>query len=108
MATSKVKKDCFSNEENASIILTSSEKETKLSLTLQNWKEEIQDLSYEESLAELNSLLNDLQSDQASLEDIQKYYLKGKLYLAHCEGLMKVVEQEVVELDLKKLEDMYD
>ncbi len=60
-------------------------------------------LSYEESLSSLDKLLESLQSDNVPVEDMQRYYLQGKLYLDHCENLLRTIEQEVVELNLDDL-----
>ena len=62
-------------------------------------------LSYEESLRSLDQLLENLHSDNLPVEDMQKYYLQGKLYLDHCESLLNNVEQEVIELNPDNLKE---
>ena len=51
----------------------------------------------------LLNLMNELQSDKISLDDIQRYYMKANIYLAHCEKLINVAEQQIIELNLDTL-----
>ncbi len=60
---------------------------------------DIKTLSYEESLNALDTILDNLQNDNVVVEDLKKYYLKGNLYLDHCEKLLSQVEQEVIQID---------
>ena len=62
-------------------------------------------LSYEESLRSLDQLLENLQSDNLPVEEMQRYYLQGKLYLDHCESLLDNVEQKVIELNPDNLKE---
>ena len=62
-------------------------------------------LSYEESLSSLDKLLENLQSDNVPVEEMQRYYLQGKLYLDHCESLLDNVEQKVIELNPDNLKE---
>ena len=71
---------------------------------IERWHKEITALSYEESLAGLDLLLENLQNDNVPVEDLQENYLRGKLYLEHCESLLRVVEQEVIELNPEDLD----
>ena len=66
-------------------------------------KTEISSLNYEESLKSLDSLLEDLQDDKIQVEELQRSYLLGKIYLDHCERLLRNVEQDVIELNLEDI-----
>ena len=58
----------------------------------------IQELSYEESLEKLNTLLSKLQNESLHVDDLKISYLQATLYLEHCENLLNTIEQEVVEI----------
>ncbi|WP_320666579.1 exodeoxyribonuclease VII small subunit [Prochlorococcus sp. MIT 1307] len=90
----------FSNQ-----IYDNSIESSSLTSKIQKWNNEISLLSYEESLIELDRLLECLQDDRVPVEDLQKFYLKGKMYLEHCENLLKDVEQEVVELKAENMKE---
>ena len=63
------------------------------------YRDEISQLSYDQSLNELDILLENLQLPNLPVEELQKLYLKGKIYLKHCEQLLDHVEQEVINID---------
>jgi len=77
-------------------------------ITLQKLQVDINKLTYEDSLNQLEVLMNELQSDEISLDDIQKHYIKANLFLAHCEKLLKGAEQEIIELNLESFESKSD
>ena len=60
----------------------------------------IQELSYEESLGKLNTLLSKLQNESLHVDDLKISYLQATLYLEHCENLLNTIEQEVVEIEI--------
>ena len=60
---------------------------------------ETKNMSYEESLCALDLTLEKLQDDSIPVDELQNYYLRGTIYLQHCENLLKVIEQKVIELD---------
>ena len=62
-------------------------------------KKDINKLSYEESISELENILNNVQDENISLDKIQINYIKGHLLLKHCEELLQFVEQEINEID---------
>ena len=64
-------------------------------------KQRVAQLTYEESIEVLESILNSLQNDDISLDQIQNKYLEGNIYLKHCEKLLHKVEQEITELSLE-------
>ena len=62
-------------------------------------KKDIKKLSYEESIAELDIILTNVQDENISLDKIQNNYIKGHLLLKHCEELLHFVEQEINEMN---------
>ena len=62
------------------------------------FKKDINKLSYEESIYELETILNNVQDENISLDKIQINYIKGHLLLKHCEELLQFVEQEINEI----------
>ncbi len=62
-------------------------------------KKDIKKLSYEESIAELEIILRNVQDENISLDIIQINYIKGHLLLKHCEELLQFVEQEINEIN---------
>ena len=66
--------------------------------TLDEDKLIIEELSYEESLEKLNTLLSKLQNESLHVDDLKISYLQATLYLEHCENLLNTIEQEVVEI----------
>ena len=61
-------------------------------------KIDINKLSYEASISELETILNNVQDENISLDTIQINYIKGHLLLKHCEQLLQFVEQEIEEI----------
>tara|TARA_B100001109_G_C18481182_1_gene298008 strand:- start:109 stop:399 length:291 start_codon:yes stop_codon:yes gene_type:complete len=62
-------------------------------------KKNINKLSYEESISELEIILKNVQDENISLNKIQINYIKGHLLLEHCEDLLQIVEQEINEIN---------
>ena len=62
-------------------------------------KKNIKNLSYEESISELEKILTNVQDENISLDKIQKNYIRGHLLLKHCEELLQFVEQEINEIN---------
>ena len=62
-------------------------------------KKNINKLSYEESISELEIILTNVQDENISLDQIQNNYIKGHLLLKHCEELLQIVEQEINEIN---------
>ena len=67
------------------------------------WREEVEKLSYEEALKRIDLFLEELENDETSLEDIQSLFLKGQIYLDHCDNLLKSAEQDVREISIHDL-----
>ena len=66
---------------------------------IQILKEYIKELSYEESMVELEDILTNVQDENISLDEIQNNYIKGHLLLKHCQELLEFVEQEINEIN---------
>ena len=79
-------------------------KKNNLEEKIREWKVEITKLSYEESIDALDTLLNNLQNENVSLDDIEEYYVKGNIYLSHCQRLLQGAEQKITELDLEEFQ----
>ena len=62
-------------------------------------KKDINKLSYEEAISELETILTNVQDENISLDKIQINYMKGHLLLQHCDELLHFVEQEINEID---------
>ena len=62
-------------------------------------KKDINKLSYEESISELETILSNVQDENISLDKIQINYIKGHLLLKHCEELLQFFEQEINEIN---------
>ncbi len=65
----------------------------------ENFKKDIKKLTYEESIAALETILTNVQDENISLDKIQINYIKGHLLLQHCEELLQFVEQEINEIN---------
>ena len=63
------------------------------------FKQDINSLSYEESIAALDTILNSVQDENISLDEIQINYIKGHILLKHCEDLLQFCEQEINEIN---------
>ena len=57
------------------------------------------ELSYEQSLQELEQLVQSLESGQLSLDDTLQAYARGSQLLAACRARLSAVEQQVQVLD---------
>ena len=63
------------------------------------FKKDIKKLSYEESIAELENILINVQDENISLDQIKNNYIKGHILLKHCEELLQFVEQEINQIN---------
>jgi len=89
--------------------MSSSGKTTRNHLSMSNkvnnkknmeiFKKDINKLSYEESISELENILINVQDENISLDKIQINYIKGHLLIKHCEELLDFVEQEINEIN---------
>ena len=68
------------------------------------FKQDINRLCYEESISALEIILNNVQDENISLDEIQINYIKGHLLLKHCEELLQFCEQEIHEISKEFLD----
>ena len=87
----------FTDEDNSNHLSTSKKIINKKNMEI--LKKDINKLSYEESISELEIILTNIQDENISLDQIQINYIKGNLLLKHCEELLQVVEQEINEIN---------
>ena len=69
-------------------------------------RSEVSGMSYEDSFEALDSILRALQNNDAALDQLKKHYIKGSIYLEHCEQLLDNFEQEIKELNLESLNNL--
>ena len=67
-------------------------------------KNDINKLTYEESISQLETILKNVQDENISLDKIQINYIKGHLLLKHCEELLQFCEQEINEINPELLD----
>lgn len=57
-----------------------------------------QDLSYEQALAELETLLSSLEGESKDLEDTMALFERGKALITRCQQLLEKAELKVQQL----------
>tara|TARA_Y100001968_G_scaffold231190_1_gene213986 strand:+ start:584 stop:874 length:291 start_codon:yes stop_codon:yes gene_type:complete len=77
---------------------STSKQENKIKY-IEVFKKEIKQLSYEESISQLETILSNLQDENISLDKIQNNHIKGHILLKHCEELLQFAEQEINEIN---------
>ncbi|MEM8824477.1 MAG: exodeoxyribonuclease VII small subunit [Pseudomonadota bacterium] len=60
----------------------------------------VDDMSFEEAIAELEQVVNRLDSGDVSLEDSIKLYERGAALKAHCNAKLKAAEEKVEQITL--------
>ena len=63
------------------------------------FKKYIKTLNYEDSMAELEVIVKNIQDENISLDQIKNDYIKGHLLLKNCEELLQFVEQEINQIN---------
>jgi exodeoxyribonuclease VII small subunit len=58
----------------------------------------VEDLSYEEALAELEGIVDTLESEQNPLEEALKLYERGQALVTHCGALLEKAQLKVQQL----------
>ena len=71
----------------------------KLDDSIEKISNAISKLSYEQSMKELDIILNHIQSESLPVQELKRSYEKANLYIQHCENLLNTLEQEIIELD---------
>lgn len=65
----------------------------------------IEDLNYEEALAELEQIVGSLESEQNPLDDAMKLYERGQALVTHCGALLDAAQLKVQKLAGESLTD---
>jgi exodeoxyribonuclease VII small subunit len=60
----------------------------------------VTDMSFEEAMAELETLVSKLESSQVALDDSIKLYDRGAELKRHCEAKLKAAEEKVAQITL--------
>ena len=63
-------------------------------------------LSFEAALAELESLVQGMESGKLSLEESLDAYQRGAVLLKHCQGALAAAEQKIQVLEAGELRDL--
>jgi len=58
----------------------------------------VEELSYEEALVELESVVEVLEGEQSQLEDAMKLFERGQSLVAHCSALLESAQLKVHKL----------
>ena len=58
----------------------------------------VEELSYEEALAELEGIVESLEGEQSPLEDAMKLFERGQALAAHCNALLESAQLKVQKL----------
>ncbi len=64
--------------------------------------EDIKDMSFETALAELETIVNKLESGQAPLQESIAIYERGEALKNHCETLLKSAEAKIEKITLSR------
>jgi len=65
----------------------------------------VEDLSYEEALAELDQVVSTLENEQSQLEEAIKLFERGQALAARCGVLLEAAELKVKQVVGEELED---
>lgn len=71
----------------------------------------VEELSYEQAFAELETIVNQLEGEQPPLEDALKLYERGQALSARCANLLENAElklQQLADRDLDELAPVED
>ena len=67
------------------------------------FREKILKNNYEESITQLDNILNQLQNESVPIDELKTFYIKGNILVEHCQNLLNNLEQEVLEIDSQDL-----
>lgn len=67
-------------------------------------RKNIEDLTYEEALAELETIVASLEEGEQKLEESMALFERGQLLLKHCAALLEAAELKVRQLSGSDLE----
>ncbi|MDP1713551.1 MAG: exodeoxyribonuclease VII small subunit [Anaerolineales bacterium] len=63
----------------------------------------VEELSYEEAIAELEGIVTSLEDEQNPLEDSMKFFERGQALVAHCSALLESAQLKVQKLSGESL-----
>ena len=58
----------------------------------------VEELTYEEAIAELEGIVESLEGEQSPLEDSMKLFERGQALVAHCGSLLETAQLKVQKL----------
>ena len=61
-------------------------------------EKEVEELSYEEALAELEGIVESLEDGQSQLEESMKLFERGQALVTHCGALLEAAQLKVQKL----------
>lgn len=67
--------------------------------------EDIQNLSFEDALAELESIIHKMEAGDIKLADSVSFYERGIKLKNHCEEILKSAQLKIEKIQLKPLEN---
>lgn len=67
--------------------------------------EDIQNLSFEEALSELESIIHKMEAGDIKLVDSVSFYERGIKLKNHCEEILKSAQLKIEKIQLKPLEN---
>ena len=71
-------------------------------------RKNIEDMSYEEALAELETIVASLEEGEQKLEESMALFERGQLLMKRCASLLEAAELKVRQLSGDKLEMLED
>lgn len=66
----------------------------------ENMESSVENLSFEQALAELESIVRDLEQGNVPLEKSIELYSRGEALRKKCDGLLKAAEEKVEKIQL--------
>jgi exodeoxyribonuclease VII small subunit len=69
-------------------------------------KTDLKEMKYEQAFAELESIIESLENDQAGLDEAISLFERGQALVQHCGGLLDKAELRIRQLTATDLQDM--
>jgi exodeoxyribonuclease VII small subunit len=67
--------------------------------------EDIQNLSFEEALSELETIISKMENGNIKLADSVSFYERGIRLKSHCEEILKSAQLKIEKIEIKPLEN---
>lgn len=71
-------------------------------------QKDLQDLSYEEAVAELESIVNKLERGEAKLAESAALYKRGVQLAGHCSSILKSMQESLSKLSIDAEGELVD